>query len=401
MSQQAAALVQIGQLLTKSGLLSHEDLAEALIRAKERGLPLGTVLLTMGRLRQAELRAAVEAQSLVNDGLVTPEAAIDLLTAALQDGTSFDQVMDKMGLHSKARPMTNKLGELLVDSEMLTDEQLSEALSTSAETGMPLGRVLTFKRIIPDEFLVAVLRAQRVVREGVISRNEAIEALREVKRRSISLEESLEQIGYAKVRPKRSTPLGYLLVEAGFLKEVSLMMCVEMSLGEGKPIVDVLVEQGFASRALSQACLSVQNMIDSGTLSKERACNALRFVEQKQMTVARAVAAAGLDGLSPKTRTLLQDLFVLSGLVEPKDMPQLNDHNFETYDDFVEALTARGKIEDHMIDALARSLYLIEQKLLSPEDAVMALHYCRKHKTMLDEALSVMGWKALRGQKAQ
>ncbi|HEY9791129.1 MAG TPA: hypothetical protein V6D22_12055, partial [Candidatus Obscuribacterales bacterium] len=183
MSQQAAALVQIGQLLTKSGLLSHEDLAEALIRAKERGLPLGTVLLTMGRLRQTELRAAVEAQSLVNDGLVTTEVAISVLTAAAQEGTSFEHALQKMGLQSKAKPVTNKLGELLVDSTMISADQLHDALSTSAETGMPLGRVLTFKRMISEEFLVAVLRAQRVIREGVVSRDEAVEALKEVKKR--------------------------------------------------------------------------------------------------------------------------------------------------------------------------------------------------------------------------
>jgi hypothetical protein len=399
MSQQAAALVQIGQLLTKSGLLSHEDLAEALIRAKERGLPLGTVLLTMGRLRQSELRAAVEAQSLVNDGLVTTEIAIDALSTAIKDGSSFDEALNKMGLAAKTRPVTNKLGELLVDSEMVSADQLTEALATSAETGMPLGRVLTFKRMIPEEFLVAVLRAQRVIREGVITRHEAVEALQQVKAHSISLEESLEQIGYGKIRPKRSTPLGFLLVEAGILKEVSLMMCVEMSLSEGKQIIDVLVEQGFASRLLAQACLGVQQMVDSGTLNKEMACNALRLVDQQQMSLGRAVAAAGLGDVTAKTRTLLQDLFVLSGLAEPKDMPKLTDQNFSSWDDFYGSVSASGKIDDHMIDALARALYLIEHKLLTPEDGVMALHYCRKHKTMLDEALAIMGWKALRGQK--
>src|SRR5579884_2060301 len=106
MSQQAAALVQIGQLLTKSGLLTHEDLAEALIRAKEKGLPLGTVLLTMGRLRQSELRAAVEAQSLVNDGVLTPDLAIDALTTAVKDALTFGQALAKMGLHAQGSSIT-------------------------------------------------------------------------------------------------------------------------------------------------------------------------------------------------------------------------------------------------------------------------------------------------------
>lgn len=401
MSQQAAALVQIGQLLTKSGLLTHEDLAEALIRAKEKGLPLGTVLLTMGRLRQAELRAAVEAQSLVNDGVLTADSAISALSTAVKDGSSFEQALIKLGFQSQASSTTNKLGELLVDSGLISDEQLSEALATSAETGMPLGRVLTFKRVCSEEFLLAALRAQRVIREGVVTRDEAVNALQEVKRRRITLEESLESIGFSKVRPKRSTPLGYLLVEAGFLKEVSLMMCVEMSLSDNKPIIDILVEQGFSSRALAQACLTVQQMVDAGTVSKEVACSALRLVNDGQMTIETAVAAAGLATVSSKTRTLLQDLFVLSGMVEPKEMPRLGDGNFVSYDEFSKALTERGKMSDYMVDAVARALYLLEQRMLTAEDAVMALHYCRKHKSSFDDALAVMGWKALRGQKAQ
>jgi hypothetical protein len=229
MSQQAAALIQIGQLLTKSGLLTHESLAEALIRAKERGLPIGTVLLTMGIIRQGELRAAVEAQSLVNDGLLTAEMAVDALIKAKHEGTPFDDALKSLGWHSKSAPVTNKLGELLVDGGLLTEDQLGEALATSLETGMPLGRVLIFKRMLSDAHLLATLSAQRMIREGTVTRQIAVNGLKAVKQRKISLEESLAEGGFLKVRGKRSTPVGYLLVEAGFLSEVSLMMCVELS----------------------------------------------------------------------------------------------------------------------------------------------------------------------------
>ena len=54
-----------------------------------------------------------------------------------------------------------------------------------------------------------------------------------------------------------------------------------------------------------------------------------------------------------------------------------------------------------MIDALARALFLLEHQLLTAEDAVMALHFCRKNDTTLDEALSAMGWKAPSGKQVQ
>lgn len=399
MSQQAAALIQIGQLLTKSGLLTHESLAEALIRAKERGLPIGTVLLTMGIIRQRELRAAVEAQSLVNDGLLTAEMAVDALIKAKREGTPFDDALKSLGWHSKSAPVTNKLGELLVDGGLLSEEQLGEALATSLETGMPLGRVLTFKRMLSDAHLLATLSAQRMIREGTVTRQMAVNGLKAVKQRKISLEESLAEGGFLKVRGKRSTPVGYLLVEAGFISEVSLMMCVELSLGAGKPVVEILVEQGFASRELAVGCGEVQQLIDAGTMTKELAVSALQVIQKKGCSVARAVAEVGMPPLTQRNRELLEELFVLSGIVEPRDMPKIADSEFDGFDSLAKTLMDSGKIAEHMIDALIRSLYLIDEKLLLPEDAVMALHYCRKNIASLDQALPIMGWKAPTGRK--
>lgn len=394
MTQQAAALVQIGQLLTKSGLLSDEELADALIRARERGLPIGTVLLTMGRLGQSQLRAAVEAQSLVNDGVVSHELAVSALSKSAQTGASLEQCLRELGWQGPmGGGVTNKLGELLLDAGVLDESRLSDCLSTSRETGMPLGRVLLFKRAISDEMLLAVLRAQRLVREGLIRRPDAVEVLKKVHQKKMSLEESLAEGGFMKTRSKRSTPVGYLLVEAGFLKEVSLMMCVELSLSENKPIVDTLVEQGFASRALAHASLGIQQLVDSGTISKDLAAAALRVVDSQGVSVDKAVAEVGMPAIDQNRKQLLHELFVLCGSVDPKQMPQV-DGDLSSYAALTKTLQGTGKIEEHMIPCVVRALYLIDRKLLQAEDAVMALHYSRRNCTSLDEALTIMGWKA-------
>lgn len=396
MTQQAAVLVQIGQLLTKSGLISHELLADALIRAKERQLPIGTVLLTMGCLNQKDLRAAVEAQSMVNDSLVSSDLAIEALMKAASENVTLDTALTALGWQSKTAPVTNRLGELLTDAGIVSDEQLTDCLSTSLETGMPLGRVLIFKRILADDVLLAALRAQRVVREGVIPRDDAVNALREVQRRKISLEQSLEESGLLKPTKKRSTPVGFLLVEAGFLPEVNLMMCVEMSLSENRPVVDLLVEQGYVSRSLAEACLEVQQLLDARTVTKEMAVEALKVVQTDDCSVSRAVAKVGMPEWSEIVQSHVQVLFVLSGIVEARDMPPLEEDAFSSFKMFDRQLTASGKVERHMIDGLVRALYLVEFKTLELEDAVMALHFCRKNRTSLDEALTIMGWKGAR-----
>lgn len=392
MTQQAAALVQIGQLLTKSGLLSSEDLAEALIRARERGLPIGTVLLTMGHLRQEELRAAVEAQSLVNDGLVNSDLAVTALLKSTKEKTTFEHALKSLGWSSQ-HSRTNKLGELLLDAGVISQEQLNDCLTTGKDTGMPLGRVLLFKRTISDEMLVAGLRAQRYVREGLIPRADALEVLKKVHQKKVSLEETLAEGGFLKTRSYRRTPVGFLLVEAGFIKEVSLMMCVELSLTENRPVVDTLVEQGFASRAMAQGCLTIQQLIDAGTLTKDMALAALRAINSENYDADEAVAAVGMPEIDASRKQLLHELFVLCGSVDPKEMPVL-DGDLSSYAGLRETLLSTQRIAEHMIPCVVRALNLIDRKLLGSEDAVMALHYCRRNQTSLDEALTIMGWKA-------
>jgi hypothetical protein len=388
---QAAALVQIGQLLTKSGLLSPEQLAEALIRSKERGLPLGTILLTLGQLRQEQLRAAVEAQSLVNDGVVSSDMAVNALAKSSSENSSLDDALRALGVTSRPSGGTNRLGELLLDAGVMTADQLSDCLLTARETGMPLGRVLIFKRIITDEVLVASLRAQRYVREGVIPRVDAVDVLKKVNQKKISLDQSMAEGGFLRNRTKRSMPVGYLLVEAGYLAEASLMMCVEFSLSDNKTMVDTLVDQGFAARPMAEAALVLQQLINSGTITKALACSALRFVDTKGADANRALAEAGMQIMNDNRRKRLHELLVLCGCIDPR-LHQEIVGNLSSYDDLEDVLLAID-VPPHVIPCAVRALFMMEAKFLGSEDCVMALHYCRRNQVSLDEALTIMGWK--------
>lgn len=393
MSQHLATLLQIGQLLTRSGLLTDEDLAGALIRSRERGLPIGTVLLTMGCLRQIELRAAVEAQSMVNDGLVTAEVAASALAQVATDGKNFEEALKTLGWHTKTTASTNRLGELLVDAGFIDEDLLTECLATSMETGMPLGRVLTFKRTIPDDLLLAGLKAQRMIREGAITRDNGIEVLKEVKDKQVSIEQGLVNSGVFKAIPKRSRPLGYLLVDADYISEVNLMTCVELSATKRVPMMEVLVEQGYASTELARASMEIQHLIDDKMLPTDYGVDALRLLDEKGLSQSRAVAASGMPPLAEDRVQTLKELAILTGLVNPQECQRFDECVSKDFFFMAEKLSKDGFVTDPMIDALARALYLIEIRLLLTEDAVMALHYSKKNLVSLDEALNAMGWK--------
>lgn len=399
MSQQLATLIQIGQLLTRAGLLTSEMLDNALNRARERDLPIGTILLTMGCLRQRELRAAVEAQSMVNDGLISSDLAADALARAAADGCTFDQAMKALGLQSKTSAGTNRLGQLLVDAGYISDTQLAECLTTSLETGLPLGRVLTFKRMLTDDLLLSSLKAQRMIREGALSRDIGVRVLSVVKEKKVSIEQSLTDSGVFKNKPKRTSPVGYLLVEAGFVSEVNLMTCVEMSLSEGKTVVELLVEQGLTVTSMARACMVIQRLVDDGTLSNELALEALHLVHDDGYSEEKAVAAVCLPEIDEHHKMLLQELCVLTGLTQAKQLSHLESAQIADFTEFAQVLGGKKAISDPLIESIARALYLIDMKMLAVEDAVMALYFARKNLVCLDDALSAMGWQPPENRK--
>jgi hypothetical protein len=393
MSQDAgAALVQLGQLLTSSGLISNQQLSDVLKKARERQLPIGTTLLILGWITPRELRAAVEAQAFINDKVLPAKVAVQALQSVHNDRIELSEALQRLNCPAQADALRNRLGELLLASGMLTEEKLNDCLMMSLETGMPLGRVLIFKKDLSDKLLLAVLSAQRLIREGLVSREQAIKGLQTVQQRKVSLEESLSESGIYRARTKRNTPLGYMLVEAGLLREATLMMCVELSVTENKPLAAILIDQGLASQHLLDSSAKLQETIENGTFTKELAIEAIRLVQRKDCSVSRAVAQVGLPRLEGHTREILAELLVLSGLIGPKNVDDVERHEYRDFDEMSSSLIGTGEIEQMTFYAVCRALHLIDRHYLTLEDAVMGLQHCRKTKTSLDDALKAMGW---------
>lgn len=397
---QDATLIPIGELLTKSGILSAEGLQDALNKARERSLPLGKVLVMLGFIKQRDLKAAVEAQSLINDGMVTLEMAASALAVVSKNEVKLPEALGQLGWKKVKQGSTNRLGELLVEAEAVTWEQLDEALKTSQETGLPVGRVLVFRKYIANEVLLACLTAQKLIREGVINRDQAVQGLKAVRQRQISFEESLTQSGFYRPPARRSTPLGYILVQAGLLDQNQLMTCMELALTNEKPIGEVFIEEKLLSRSLLKAAIRVQEMVDNGTLTGTLASQALRQIFSEGCSVVKAVAHACVPRVEAKHALLMQEMLTLSGLADPKDLVQLLGSGSGASSDIEKELLLSGVVNESMLYALLRGVYLIENRFLVQEDAIMALHHCQRSNVSMDEALRELGWTATTRRKA-
>ena len=132
MSSQSAAAEKIGELLTREGLLNHEQLARSIEAQKQQypSVPLGKVCVTLGFLSSAELAGVLVkhrrqihlGELLMHLGLLQPEK----LHEALEE--------------QKTKQPRKKLGALLLDKGLLDEPALIRALYKQSQLSDPPGK---------------------------------------------------------------------------------------------------------------------------------------------------------------------------------------------------------------------------------------------------------------------
>jgi hypothetical protein len=392
--------LRLGELLTKAGIINNSDLNEAMQVAAETGLPIGRVLVMSGFLAERELTAAIQAQSMIKDGVVSAEVAIKALAETAEEGVSLEKALKKQGWVRLDSSSTNKLGGLLLDSGAVLPVQLDEALSTCRQTGLPLGRVLVITGVISEQLLTSVLNAQVLIRDGKITREHAIEGLRSAKKLKITVEQSLSDSGVYRMPSRQTIRLGEMFVLAGLLSESDLMNLLELGLVNEKPIGNVIVDSGLITRELVSAALRLQTMVQQGTLTALQAAEALAQVHAKGLSISAAIAELGLLKGHPHETIRLGELLTVAGFITPSDIDKAVELSTKNSALIGKMLLVSGAIDESTLHASLRCQFLIREGFLKMEQAIIALNYCQRKQVSFDEAMDELGWKLNPDNKA-
>lgn len=166
--------LRLGELLVDEGLLTEDELAEALAeqRRSRPKVPLGEILLrrklvpgaVLVRLLSKQCERELEEEGGFGTGL---RRAIEERHRADRPGSSTEgseaSRSDRSSVVraiSARRPGPRRLGELLMEEGLLTGEQLATALAEQADSGRLLGEILLDHGYVPTITLVNVLAEQ-------------------------------------------------------------------------------------------------------------------------------------------------------------------------------------------------------------------------------------------------
>jgi hypothetical protein len=176
------------------------------------------------------------------------------------------------GQRAVARP---KIGQILIEAGFMDQPALAECLNVAKQFSQPVGRVISMLNYVSERDVESALVVQSLIGQGRLSKQRAIQSLKEASRRKIAVVELLKAFGsgvHTSVSPE--TDIGKLLTESCLITHDQLAHAVKVS-----------EESGL----LLCRSLLVTNAITIHTASK--ALNALAQVKAGKITHAQAVIA--------------------------------------------------------------------------------------------------------------
>lgn len=378
-------------------MLTQDQLQEAIRHSKGKRLQIGQILVMCGFLTPRDLQSVLQAQSMIRDKSIDFNLAIRCLKIAFKMGSTFGEVLDNHEEAPARKAPTGRLGELLLEAGVLRWEQLSKAMEQSLQTGLPLGRMLVLHQVMTDAVLNAVLDIQVRLRDEMLSREEAVNAVRlAAGLPSSSGETSVADKPSQDGPRRRGIRLGELLVLSGALTETDVMNALEWGLINQQAIGQVLINRSLITTELLEAALKLQKSVDESQLDALNAAECLGQIHESKVSLEEALENAKVERPDFKPSLSYEKLLTLARVVNQEDIQAAFDLSSKSPQIVGKVLVLTGYSDAPTVQATLRCYQLLAKGWISQDDAVAALDYCLHHrqnkKINFDMAVKELGW---------
>lgn len=253
---------RLGSLLSQFGLMESKDIERALTVSRETGLPVGKVLVMFEKITGQSLKSTLDCQWMIKDDLLTLAQARHAMDLVRRNNWTFGDALVTIGVDAYATKGA-RLGELLVGSGQMLEDELDEFLKVSNFSGLPLGRILLLLERMNEANLGTTLKFQHDIRVGAVELDLGLNLLKETIM-------PLDKGNHDRTR------LGDLLTLSGVIKESEVEVAASIAEANNKMIGEILTEHGWIDEALLEKALKLQKKARAGEISVADVIESLR-----------------------------------------------------------------------------------------------------------------------------
>lgn len=362
-------------MLVTAKVVSSADITEAIQVSKRLNVPIGRVLITSGCVTEKLLHAALDLQSLIREGEIPLEAALKALTRIDKNGYSVKEALEHLNHSPKYGKGANNLADLLVDSNLVSQEQIDDALKTSFEYGTPLGSTLVFQGALSPSFFPSISAIQEKVTNGELSNEEAIEELREAFGLWLKAGDRTKQQALRTIDELSEVPATHR----------------KRSMKEAKE-----AKEPAAAESSSATAVVKQEPTEIPTTPQEPAqAEAPAKKDSPEPKRKKAEESEKSRSLPPNKHTRhggrLVDLLSAAELLDQDNLPAAYQLMLQDTHRSAAFLVESGLINDELRRHAERCHSLVRRGRLSPEQAIRALKSSQENELTFREALSKEG----------
>ncbi|MCA9804623.1 MAG: hypothetical protein KC777_21785 [Cyanobacteria bacterium HKST-UBA02] len=265
----------VSWLLRASGLVEDQVMIDAIAVAVSTGNTVRNVLIDSGRISHCDMKAAYNAEALVQEGVLYRGFAVLALRHACAGFVEFSHALTVLGLAPQMPFASNKLGLLLNKIGCVSPEHIETARREALSRGITLGWSLVKRNAIEPQLLKVILEGLIAVERGKISEDAlvsaAILAVCSAESENFSPEARLvADLDLATT----DRALENLLLASGVVAIDDMLFCMEVALVDHKSLESVLESFRIVERNIFEGAVRLAAMLAASEITP-RQCTIL------------------------------------------------------------------------------------------------------------------------------
>jgi hypothetical protein len=267
---------KLATLLLDAGIITQQQIDEALKVGYETGTPVGRMLVVAGVVNHSVMARALELQVLLREGKMSHSQAIDLLKAESLRILPMDQTAEQRGLSRQDQHKKVRLGELLMLSGILTEADMLNVLEVGLTRPKPLGDILIEMGLITQEILDTALKLQGMISRGLIDIRPAVGTLQQLLG-STAAEATMLEAGEVRI--------GDLLKMAGLVDNDDIQEAIIWGSEYPAMLGKMLVVAGSIDEGTLLAALRCQFLMRNKVLNESQARQGLSYAQRHRISL--------------------------------------------------------------------------------------------------------------------
>ncbi|MBA3858693.1 MAG: hypothetical protein C0507_17440 [Cyanobacteria bacterium PR.3.49] len=270
-----------------------------------------------------------------------------------------------------------RLGTLLTQAGIVTDADVTKSKAVSDRCRIPLGKALVIQEKMSDSLVLAAVHAQWMLRDGFISKDDALEALRTCRRNRWNLPDALILMEID-AHASKGFRLGELLTRTNIIGEEELRGLLNAAQASGLPLGRVLTTLDLISEQLLNEFLATQERIRKGEISLEKGLEHLQGTADK-------IAAKENQGM------LLGELLTKSGLITETELEEALTEARQRKRLLGVVLAEKGPVKPEHLSLSLRMQRDVRHGTIKPEAAIELLKSIAMSPSKTEELLEAAG----------